>query len=263
MEAFKLARELAQALLDSDAFRAYQEAEIEALNDEELQKLLWAIQELEESKTNDEHLLALQEKLAQMPRFRAWQRYREQFDQFVTLVLDQISYYVSATLRTDVPCGVSYVPPLDMLQQRPFQLARELASILLDSAEYRAYQEAEHRFLTDDNVLALIEQLRKDEALLRSFNYGSAEDGAALRARIEASRRELVSRPTYAEYMATRQAFDRLLGMILDTVSLEITGGGRPASGCGTTGSNCGCGSGINLPPPQRIKRTLAGAFTH
>lgn len=254
VKVFKLARQLGQSLLETDAFLAFQEAEIDALNDDNLRELVELIQVADD----EEHLKELTRKLNQLPSYRNWQERREQFDRLVTLVLDQISYQVSATLRTDVPCGVHAPPPVDRIHEPHFQLADQLATELLNTTEYREYEQAEREFLTDENVLDLIAELRHKENKLRSFQYNSSAEGQALRREITRLREALSTRTTYRRYMEKREQFDRLLGMVLDTISLEITGSHRPDSGCGTTGSNCGCGSGLNLPPQKRIERTLA-----
>lgn len=270
MKVFELAMKLGQLLQETGAFQAFQEAEILALNDENLQDVLAELQRCEAQRHRsssldpgmtaywDEKISTLRLQLEQMPRFKAWQQAKEQFDRLVTLALDQISYHISATMRTDVPCGVHAPPPVEMLDEPVFQVARQLAEALLDSDEYHRYEEAEKRFLTDDQVLETIRALRRDEKQLRSLDYGTARQGQALKDRIEALRQEVARRPSYRDYMAARNEFDRLLGTILDAISFQITGAARPETGCGTAGANCGCGSGLNLPPPQRIQRTLS-----
>ncbi|HEY8449796.1 MAG TPA: hypothetical protein VIL95_04875, partial [Bacillota bacterium] len=76
---------------------------------------------------------------------------------------------------------------------------------------------------------------------------------------VEARRRALAQRPSYRRYIAARDAFDRLVGLVLDTISVDITGRPRGDVGCGSSGG-CGCGSGLKLPSAPRMARILSYA---
>lgn len=139
--------------------------------------------------------------------------------------------------------------------RRVLEKARELADELLASEAFRAYQEAEIELLNDDDTQALIRRLYDCEARLRAFDYRSKEECQQLVEEIRRLREEIQARPTYVRYQQARQAFDRLVGLVIDAISFQLTGLERQDVGCGSGG--CGCGAGLALP--RRALTAAAG----
>lgn len=143
--------------------------------------------------------------------------------------------------------------------KRLIEKARELADELLQSEEFRAYQEAEIDLLNDDGAQELINRLYECEARLRAFDYASKEECQRLVDEVRELRATIEAHPAYARYQNARRQFDRLVGLVIDTISFGITGLQRQDVGCGSGG--CGCGSGLDLPAAARRQRleSLAG----
>lgn len=135
--------------------------------------------------------------------------------------------------------------------------ARELADVLLASEAFRAYQEAEIDLLNDEETQALIRRLYDCEARLRAFDYRTKEECQQLVDEVRRLRAEIQERPAYVRFQEARQAFDRLVGLVIDAISFQITGMERQDVGCGSGG--CGCGAGLQLPPGGRRVAAAAG----
>ena len=270
MDVLRTARELAEALLASEAFAAYQQAEIDLLNDDEAQALMAELEQAEaglraaaqaggaDARRALERVHELTRELEARPVYTRYRAARRQLDAFVTRVLDQVSYAISGTTRRDVPCGSNDEPDPEDLQGPAFDAARRLAAELLQTPEYAAFAEAERAFLTDAGVQAWIEELRGLEERLRGLVFASREEAEELRRRVAELKQAIASRPSHARFVAARAAFDRLVGVVLDAVHFGFTGTHRQEAGCGSSGRFCGCGSGLYLPSPRRIERVLS-----
>ncbi|HEX6988284.1 MAG TPA: YlbF family regulator, partial [Bacillota bacterium] len=149
-------------------------------------------------------------------------------------------------------------PPPGELSGPAFDVARRLGRELQQTAEYRRLTEAERAFLLDEGVQAWIEELRSTEERLRAFAYATPEEGRQLQRRIDELKERIAARPSHAAFLEARERFDRLMGLVLDTIHLGFSGRRREEAGCGTTGRVCGCGSGLYLPSRPRIQRLLA-----
>lgn len=271
MDPLHTARELAEALLASEPFAAYQEAEIEFLNDDEAQDLLqrlalararWqaaAVSDPTSARPLFEQVRALQAAVDANAAYARYQAARSAVDACVGRVLDEVSDLISGTTRRDVPCGAGAPSPV-AVPGRARDLARRLGRELRQTDAYRRLVEAERAFLRDANVQAWIEELRGVEASLRGVKYTSPAEGDALRRRLDDLKQQIAARPSHGAYLEARTRFDRLLGLVLDTIHLAFTGGQRDEAGCGTAGRICGCGSGLYLPSPSRIRELLTAA---
>lgn len=270
MDVLRTACELAEALLASEAFAAYREAEIEFLNDDTAQDLLgrlewerarWqaaAVSDPRSAREAWERVRALEADARANAAYARYEAARASLDAFVGLVLDEVSYLISGTTRQDVPCGAGGPPPAEKKQGPAFDLARRLGHQLRETGEYRRLAEAERAFLLDEGVQAWIQELRDAEERLRGLGYASPAEGEALRRRVDELKDRIATRPSHAAFLKAREEFDRLMGLVLDTINLGFTGSQRDEAGCGTAGRSCGCGSGLYLPSPPRIRQLLA-----
>lgn len=133
--------------------------------------------------------------------------------------------------------------------RRILEKAQELAEELLASEEFRAYQEAEIELLNDEEVQGLLARLSRLEERLRRLDYATKEEGQQLAEEARRLRAEIQQHPAYLRFLKARQAFDRLVGLVMDAISFGLTGMERQAAGCGSGG--CGC-AGLVLPPSLR-----------
>lgn len=269
MDLLDTARELAEALTASEAFAAYEEAEIDFLNDDQVQALVERLEalrarwrELADAAPEEAGLLArrlddLEAEARANVVYRRYQAARGALESFIGAVLDEVSYLISGTTRRDLPCGGG-----DRAAPQgagpAFDLARRLGEQLRATEQYRRLVEAEQALLRDDEVRAWVAELQAAEERLRRLDCAASAEGPALKRRVEELKALIAAHPRHAALLEARERFDRLMGLVLDTIGLGISGGRRAESGCGTSTRACGCGSGLYLPPPARIRRVLA-----